>query len=120
MQRPDVTPTRASRPLATGAPGRTGALTARARGTLRALSTGCSRRLSAHPRLKGSLIALARRLGVYERLLTGLRRVAAALATTSLHDPSPEQLARALRRLPPAARQAFHDLNAEIDRRRPR
>jgi SAM-dependent methyltransferase len=81
-----------------------------------AVFPACARQLNAHPRLRGFFVAFTRKVGLYDALATLLRRSAAALAAKPPRDLSSEELNREMRQSPPAVRQMYAALDAEINK----
>ena len=84
---------------------------------LRAISSRCVRALNSSPRLRGFFITFTRSLGLYDRLASLHRRLAAAHEATTPPRGSPDDLDRAIEQLPPTVRQAYNDLTIAISQR---
>lgn len=86
----------------------------------RVLIGRCVRLLSSYPRLKGMMIYLSKKLGLYALIQSSRRNVSPAdgvsneLSTSKLRDATDEELGEALKDLPAEVRQTFKELNAEI------
>ena len=85
----------------------------------RALIGHCVRLLAAHPRLKGVMINLSKKLGLYAHIQSSRRTAPVAsdaneLNASKFKNATDKELSEALKDLPAEVRQTFKELNAEI------
>jgi BMFP domain-containing protein YqiC len=66
------------------------------------------------PRIKGTVVKIAQKTGIYDRLQRYRREVKTTLDVNKLNDASSEEVSQALKDMPLEVRQAFKELNTEI------
>ena len=87
---------------------------------IRLLFGRCGRFISSRPKLKAMALNIAKKLGLYDRIIAAKRQSVRDLASEHLKYASEEELTQVLKELPPAVREVYRDLNIELHKQEKR
>jgi len=83
---------------------------------LRKIASRGAHFVTAHPQIKSFLIVLTKKLGLFDKLQASRRQAVVVSNANGLKSASTAEVDQALKDFPPAVRQAFNELNAEINK----